>query len=1003
MTPARFQTIEEIFRAALDQEPDQLGTFLDKACEGDELLRRKVEALLVSRQRAASFIETSAVGLATRIIQNGQADSLVGQIIGHYKISESIGTGGMGEVHLATDITAGRKAALKILPTRFAGDAERLKRFQQEAHAIVALNHPNILTVYEIGEDHSTHYIASELIEGETLRQRLMRGPIQLSEAVDIAIQVASALAAAHQAGVVHRDIKPENIMLRPDGYVKVLDFGIAKLAEQEVPAMIPTDEALSLVETNLGSILGTAHYMSPEQACGGQVDKSTDIWSLGVVLYEMVTGRAPFTGDTPREVMSAILETEPPPLTKYLADSPAELQQIISKTLRKDREERYHSAHELLQALKDLRHKLEVEADLARATAAPSWLRWTRSPAALALVVLAAALALALPFYRHRNLTTSLPPEKSIAVLPFVDLSQAKNQEYFCDGISEEILDALAKVDGLRVVGRTSSFSFKGKNANVSEIGKKLNVANVLEGTLRREGNRVRITAELVNTRNGFRLWSETYERELQGVFALQDEITRSIVEALKIKLAVSLHVHEQRNTEAYELYLQGLFFSNKSSEADLRRALSFFQHALEKDPTFSRAWTGIAKVWYFLADVYVKPLEAYPLSREAALKAIALDEKDAEAHCYLSEAKRVLDWDLAGADAELKRAVELDPNSAPAHFFSGLHPLFRGELKDGLRLILEAQKLDPVSPITSYVATAAYLANDRVDDAVVEGQRTLQLDPNYFYLDSVLAAAYREKGNFPEAIALYTKAQEATHLPSSGLAITYARMGRQPEAQNIRAQLLQAREKRYVSAPLIAAVSTALGDKEEAFHWLERAYEEHSGVLQWIAFLPEFRALRSDARFPHLLRRIGVSQNSILAITETTLSEITDPNALSHLALKVGVKPRPGTQNGHARIIVSFYDRTKDNKMKPTDARTSYSWLNASEDWTDATPKFLVATYVRPKTQSRSADGPEYGGFIVRVYFDGQLQDARATPPELLTLFPAPDQLAPSPSVAP
>ena len=242
------------------------------------------------------------------------------------------------------------------------------------------------------------------------------------------------------------------------------------------------------------------------------------------------------------------------------------------------------------------------------------------------------------------------------------------------------------------------------------------------------------------------------------------------------------------------------------------MRRALSFFQRAVEKDPTFSRAWTGIAKVWYFLADVYVKPLDAYPASKEAALKAIALDENDAEAHCYLSEAKRVLDWDLAGADEELKRALQLDPNSAPAHFFSGLHPLFRGELKDGLQLILEAEKLDPVSPITSYVATAAYLANDRIDDAVVEGQRTLQLDPNYFYLDSVLAAAYREKGNFPEAIALYTKAQEATHLPSSGLAITYARMGRQMEARNILAQLVQAREKRYVSAPLIAAVSTAL-----------------------------------------------------------------------------------------------------------------------------------------------------------------------------------------------
>src|SRR5712691_11834081 len=377
MTPARFQTIEEIFRAALDQEPEQIGAFLDRACEGDEVLRRKVEALLASRHRAASFIETSAVGLATRIIQTGQTRSLVGETIGHYKISESIGTGGMGEVYLATDIVAGRKAALKLLPLRFTGDAERLKRFQQEARAVVGLNHPNILTVYEIGEDHSIHYIASELIEGETLRERLTRGRMQLSEAVDVAIQVASALAAAHETGIVHRDIKPENIMLRPDGYVKVLDFGIAKLAEQEVPVTIPTDEARLLVETNLGEILGTVRYMSPEQAYGAQVDKGTDIWSLGVVLYEMVTGHAPFTGDTPGEAMSSILEMEPPPLTSYVAHTPAELQQIISKTLRKDREERYHSAHELLEALKDLRHKLEVEAELERAAAVPLWLRW--------------------------------------------------------------------------------------------------------------------------------------------------------------------------------------------------------------------------------------------------------------------------------------------------------------------------------------------------------------------------------------------------------------------------------------------------------------------------------------------------------------------------------------------------------------------------------------------------------------------------------------------------
>src|SRR5438094_3140247 len=305
MTPARLQTIEEIYRAALDQEPDQISAFLDTACEGDEVLRRKVEALLASRQRAGSFIETSAVGLATRIIQNGQADLLVGRTIGHYKLSERISTGGMGEVYLATDVTAGRKAALKLLPVRFTSDAERMKRFQREARTVVGLNHPNILTVYEIGEDHETQYIASELIEGETLRQRLMHGRMELSEAVDVAIQVASALPVAHEAGIVHRDIKPENIMLRPDGYVKAADFGIAKLAESAfAEATADGAGSMRLAETNLGSILGTVRYMSPEQACGAQVDKGTDIWSLGAVLYEMITGYAPFTGETPTETM---------------------------------------------------------------------------------------------------------------------------------------------------------------------------------------------------------------------------------------------------------------------------------------------------------------------------------------------------------------------------------------------------------------------------------------------------------------------------------------------------------------------------------------------------------------------------------------------------------------------------------------------------------------------------------------------------------------------------
>jgi TolB-like protein/thioredoxin-like negative regulator of GroEL len=695
---------------------------------------------------------------------------------------------------------------------------------------------------------------------------------------------------------------------------------------------------------------------------------------------------------------MSSILGVEPPPLTNYVAHTLAELQQIISKTLRKDREERYQNAHELLEALRDLRHKMEFKAELKRSTAAPKLAAFIM----LAAIVVGAFFAFRMS--RHRAVPLPPFPEKSIAVLPFLDLSQAKDQEYFCDGMSEEILDALAKVDGLRVVARTSSFSFKGKNPDVSDLGKKLNVENVVEGSVRRDGNRVRISAQLINARNGLQLWSETYERELQGVFALQDEITRAIVDALKIKLAISLPAHEQRNTEGYDLYLQGLYFSNKGSEEDLRRALNFFQRALEKDPKFSRAWTGIAKVWFFLADVYVRPLEAYSASRAAALKAIELDEKDAEAHCYLGEAKRVLDWDLAGEDAELKRALQLDPNSAPVHFFLALLPLIRGDLKEGLHLVLEAEKLDPLSPIIGYVATAAYLADNRIDEAISEGERTQHLDPHYFYLDSNLAAAYREKGNFAEAIALYKKAQEERRFPSSGLAITYARMGQQIEARKILDQLLQERQTRYVSAQMIAALYVAFGEKDEAFRWLELAAAEHSGTLQWIAFLPEFGALRPDARFPRFLRRIGVSHGSVLAITEATLVETKDPSAQAHLTLKVGVKPRPGTPNGHiVRISVSFYDLTKDNKMKPTDARTAYDWLTPARDWTDATPKFLAATYVRPKTQAPSPDGRQYGGFIVRVYFDGQLQDARATPPELLTLFPAPDQLASPPNAAP
>ena len=494
------------------------------------------------------------------------------------------------------------------------------------------------------------------------------------------------------------------------------------------------------------------------------------------------------------------------------------------------------------------------------------------RNRAWLYVIVISGAISASLFFIGRYSATSKQSglievPAKSIAVLPFVDLSQAKDQEYFCDGISEEILDALARVEGLRVVARTSSFSFKGKNADVGEIAQKLNVQNVLEGSLRREGNRIRITAQLINARNGFHIWSDTFERELQGVFAVQDEITRSIVDALKIKLAVAPPVRTPGSTEAYDLYLKGLYYSNKSDEENLRKSLSLFQQALDKDPNFARAWTGITKVWEQLADAYVRPLEAYPRVKEAASKALALDDKDAEAHCYLGEVKLLIDRDVAGAEAEIKRALQLDRNSATAHYFMSWLKLTQGDCDEGVNQIQEAEKLDPLSPMIIDSAAERYVAANRLDDAISAGKRVLQVDPNYIYFDSPLADAYREKGDLQEAVALYEKAQTVTHFPSAGLAITYAKMGRLEDARRVLNQRIEKSRQQYVPADSIAAVYVALGDKEEAFRWLERAFDEHSAPMFYLACHPIFRALRSDPRFADLLRRMGVDPAKALA----------------------------------------------------------------------------------------------------------------------------------------
>lgn len=460
----------------------------------------------------------------------------------------------------------------------------------------------------------------------------------------------------------------------------------------------------------------------------------------------------------------------------------------------------------------------------------------------------------------------------RSIAILPFVDLSQTRDQEYFGDGMSEELLGMLSRVDGLRVAARTSSFSFKDKAIDVHQVGQVLGVGSVLEGSVRRDGQRVRVTAELIDVASGFDLWSETFERQVDDLFAVQDQIARAIVEALQVKLANVIPARKATDSEAYDLYLQGVFFSNKSTEEGLRKSLDLFERSLAKDPQNAKAWSGIAKDWLWLADVYEKPLDAYPKMKDAAQKALLLDDGDAEAHVYLAEARRVLDYDPAASEVELRQALKLDPNSSAAHMFLGLLRITRGYRTEGLAEFKEALARDPLSPIISNFAAMGYILAGRYDDAVAEARRLQQLDPSFIYLSSFLADAYREQARYDDAVAIYQKVQQSTGEQQPGLAITYARMGRTEDARKLLADLQLAASRKYVTADQIAAIYAALGENDEAFSWLQRAYDEHAAPIYGVGVAPEFRALHSDPRFTSLLTKLGLDAQRVLSASSSS-----------------------------------------------------------------------------------------------------------------------------------
>ncbi|MEY2529835.1 MAG: eukaryotic-like serine/threonine-protein kinase [Verrucomicrobiota bacterium] len=778
--------------------------------------------------------------------------------VDRYEILGEIARGGMGVVYRARERGLNRTVALKMILPQQLQSAAAIQRFRSEAEAVAALDHPGILPIYEVGELDGLPFFSMKLAERGSLASETAHYLERPREAARLIAQVARAIHHAHERGILHRDLKPGNILLGREGEAYVTDFGIAKWVARDTHLTLDT------------STLGTPHYVAPEQAAGGSVKltAAADVYSLGAILYELIAGRPPFVADSALETLRLVREEAPPPPRTFNPALPRDLELICLKCLEKDPTARYSSAAEFAQ---DLERWLESGPITAR-SATPvekSW-RWAKrnralSAASAALIII--LLGAGFFAYRSRPPQDSTPPEKSIAVLPFVDLSQTHDQDYFCDGISEELLDKLAKVEGLHVVSRTSSFFFKGKNADIAEIARKLNVQSVLEGSLRRDGDRVRITAQLVNVRDGLELWSETYERELQDIFAVQDNITKAIVDALKVKLTGALPSQKPHDPEAYDLYLRGLYFSNKSSEEDLRKALGFFQRALDKDPNFARAWTGISKVWQWLADEYVKPLEAYPISLAAASKAIALDEREAEAHAYLGESTRVLHWDYRKEESELRRAIEIDPNCAPAHMFLALLLAVEGHDVEKFAELAAAKRLDPLDPFVSSFTVELSLSANRFDDALAEAKRMNELDPNFSYFDDSLAAAYRERGDLVRAIDLYEKAEAITHVIRPGLAIAYARAGRLDDARRVLTELIERSNANYVAADGIASIYVALGENDEAFRWLDRAVEEHSAPLEGIGQRITFRALHSDPRFPEILRKIKLDPTKILA----------------------------------------------------------------------------------------------------------------------------------------
>jgi serine/threonine protein kinase/Flp pilus assembly protein TadD len=741
---------------------------------------------------------------------------------GRYQIIEELGKGGMGKVYKVHDTKIKEKIALKLIKPEIAKDKKTIERFSNELRLTRKIRHENICQMFDLGEERGTHFITMEFVPGQDLKGLIRQtGQLAVGTTISIAKQICDGLTEAHKLGVIHRDLKPSNIMIDKEGNVRIMDFGIARSLEAKGM-------------TGAGVMIGTPEYMSPEQVEGKETDQRSDIYSLGVILYEMVAGRVPFEGDTPFTIGMKHKSEIPKDPKELNAQIPEDFSHVILRCMEKDKEARYQSAGELLAEL----GKIEKETSKRILT--------ERKPE-----------------------TEELKWQNSIAVLPFVDLSPERDQEYFCDGMAEELINVLSKVEKLQVASRTSSFQFKEKGYDIHDIGRKLKVKTALEGSIRKAGNRLRITAQLVNVDDGYHLWSEKYDREMEDIFAIQDEISLAIIDKLKLKL-----LKEEKATfikrytddlEAYDLYLKGRYFWNRRYEGGLQKGLEYFNQTIKKDPLYAPAYAGIADSLSILGlFAWLPPKEAFPKAKATALKAIEIDDKLAEAYTSLGWINMLYDWDWAAAEKALKRALEIDPNYAIGQLWYALYFSYLGRLEEATAEIIKALRLEPLSLLINVNRGFILYFKRLYDEAIEQCLKTIEMDPNYLLSYWFLGAGYMGKGMWKEAISAEEKAvalSEGSPYFIGYLGYAYALSGQKDKALTTLNQLEKLSKEKYVPNYPKAMIYLGLGEKDQMFEYLEKAYEAREPVLALSSkAAPYFDSVRSDPKFKALLKKMGL-----------------------------------------------------------------------------------------------------------------------------------------------